>query len=358
MDKIILANENENINIDGLIIVLNSICSHLTFEKYNGIISIPDTVIYEDTFNKIKLDIEDNVKYFFIFTNKRYNNNYFYEENSKIIIVSYYLWEKLTSLPKSNGVAFFIANQLAIEIDKSFRHDINDKSKPECIYDFLIDKTGIDTSIRASLICPKCNNRIKEKIKNSEKKMHAYNNLKALLNEIGNASKWDDEIISFWDKKNSEEKNLHNEKKSIFISYSHVDSPWLQRVKIHLKPIERNSLIEIWEDTRIKTGDNWKEEIEKALQRSHAAILLISADFLASDFIIENELPQIMKLAEEHGTRIFQILISPCCFEETPQLSQFQTVNPPSKTLIEMNHPDQERLLLQLAKGIIAQITN
>ena len=125
-----------------------------------------------------------------------------------------------------------------------------------------------------------------------------------------------------------------------------------KELKYNLKPLERNSMIEIWEDTRIKTGDNWKNEIERALKESESAILLLSADFLASDFIMENELPQLLKRAEEEGTRIFQIIISPCCFDETKSLSQFQALNSPSNTLIKMNRGDQERLLHKLAQSI------
>ncbi len=67
---------------------------------------------------------------------------------------------------------------------------------------------------------------------------------------------------------------------------------------------------------------------------------------------------RLLKIAQEQGTRIFQVIISPCCFDETEQLSQFQAVNSPSKTLIEMDRGNQERLLLQLAKDIIQYSKN
>jgi hypothetical protein len=51
----------------------------------------------------------------------------------------------------------------------------------------------------------------------------------------------------------------------------------------------------------LRAGDKWKREIEKALQRATAAVLLVSADFLASDFITDNELPPLLKNAEEQG---------------------------------------------------------
>ena len=82
-----------------------------------------------------------------------------------------------------------------------------------------------------------------------------------------------------------------SKKHKIFISYNHADIAILERVQIHLKPLEKMNLIDIWDDTRIKAGEKWKDEVEKALEQASIAILLISADFLASDFIVENELP-------------------------------------------------------------------
>jgi hypothetical protein len=350
--RIILANDHVAIDLHSIITFLNEACNYFTFEKYAGDIDIEDTTITRETFNKLGLERSDDVNFIMVFTDKQYYNNYFFETYGGVVITSFFAWEYLTTLPKNNGAAYFIVDLLTLKIDSTFRHSLDDASKPECMFDFLTDKRGVDSSMRASLICPLCNNRIKKAINTADEKK-AFEDIKGLLNEIGNASKWDTDLILYWGKKSLVRKNV-KQKKSVFISYSHADTEWLKRVKVHLKPLERESLIEIWEDTRIQTGDHWKSEIQKALEKSHAAILLVSADFLASDFIIENELPQLLQLAQDHGTRIFQVIISPCCFNEIEQLAQFQAVNSVSKTLIEMDRGDQERLLLQLAQDIIA----
>jgi hypothetical protein len=69
---------------------------------------------------------------------------------------------------------------------------------------------------------------------------------------------------------------------NVFVSYSHNDAEFLDRLLVHLKPLEKEGLLDLWVDTRLRAGDKWKKEIEKALQRATVAVLLVSADFLAS----------------------------------------------------------------------------
>jgi hypothetical protein len=104
----------------------------------------------------------------------------------------------------------------------------------------------------------------------------------------------------------------------IFISYAHQDRPYLDRLLVHLRPLEREQVIDLFGDHRIKAGEDWRKRIEVALVASKAAVLLISADFLASDFIVNNELPPLLEGAEKRGTRIIPVIVKPCRFDRTP----------------------------------------
>jgi hypothetical protein len=144
----------------------------------------------------------------------------------------------------------------------------------------------------------------------------------------------------------------------VFMSYSHVDALALQRLQVHLRPLHKKGVIEPWADTSIKAGDKWKERIEDALDRAVIAVLLISADFLASDFIIDNELPPLLRGAEEKGTRILPVILKPCRFESDENLSQFQALNPPSEPVLSMPPIEQERVWDEVAQAIEVEIAS
>lgn len=131
-------------------------------------------------------------------------------------------------------------------------------------------------------------------------------------------------------------------RRSVFISYSHQDRDFLDRLLVHLKPLERDGLIDLWVDARLRAGDKWKKEIEKALRKARVAVLLVSADFLASDFITDNELPPLLRNAEEQGTRIIPVIVKPCRFVRDKNLRHFQAVNDPKSALILLNAGEQE----------------
>src|SRR5260370_28611765 len=97
----------------------------------------------------------------------------------------------------------------------------------------------------------------------------------------------------------------------LFISYSHKDDKWLKRLQIFLKPMERKGIV-TWDDTKLETGQQWRQEIQEAIESARVAVLLVSADFLASDFISEAELPRLLAATRTAGAVILTGIFSPC----------------------------------------------
>ena len=135
-----------------------------------------------------------------------------------------------------------------------------------------------------------------------------------------------------------------NEANHLFISYNHKDRDFLERLQVHLKPLVRENIIDLWDDTKLLAGDKWKEKIEESLKKARVAILLISADFLASDFIVDNELPPLLLASEAKGTRVIPIVVNPCRFSRDKNLSSFHAINDPKKPVTKLSFSEQEEL--------------
>lgn len=134
---------------------------------------------------------------------------------------------------------------------------------------------------------------------------------------------------------------------AVFISYSHKDNKWLAKLQIHLKPLERQGHIDLWADDRIHAGDEWRKEIERAISSCKIAILLVSPNFMASDFIDHDELPPLLKRAKSKGVRIISIIISPSSYEGS-ELARYQAVNPPSKPLRALKQWEQDKVFVEV----------
>ena len=136
---------------------------------------------------------------------------------------------------------------------------------------------------------------------------------------------------------------------TVFISYSHTDAEYLKRLRVHLAPYEREHKVDVWDDTRITPGARWKEEIEQAMNAAKVAILLVSADFMASEFIAKDELPPLLEAAEQEGTLIVPVILSPCAFHRS-KITRYQALNKPSEPLIRMPRWQQEEIWAKLAE--------
>lgn len=153
-----------------------------------------------------------------------------------------------------------------------------------------------------------------------------------------------------------EELHFAAERNTVFISYSHRDSDWLERLLTHLKPLVRRGIISTWTDREIRAGSRWELEIARSLDVARVAVLLVSANFWSSDFIVENELPTLLARAELGDLALCWVAIGSSLYQET-DIAKFQAVNDPARPLDSLSGSDQEQALVEIArkiKGLLA----
>src|SRR3954463_1965377 len=109
----------------------------------------------------------------------------------------------------------------------------------------------------------------------------------------------------------------HPAKPEVFISYSHADQKWLDELLMQLKPLKDRDLLDCWSDKEIVAGGLWRQDIERALNSAKVAILLVSPDFLASDFIAKNELPPLLRAANEGEMKLLWIPVGANNYKHT-----------------------------------------
>jgi hypothetical protein len=148
-------------------------------------------------------------------------------------------------------------------------------------------------------------------------------------------------------------------RRTVFISYSHKDRQWVLFLKEFLKVLESEGIISFWDDEKIKAADVWRKEIEKALDSACAAVLLVSQDFLNSEFIQKCELPALLDAAEQHGTKIFWIPVSPSTvFQSHQQITKFQSpLDDLTKTLEELPKVKRKRAFVKISEKVREALT-
>jgi hypothetical protein len=95
----------------------------------------------------------------------------------------------------------------------------------------------------------------------------------------------------------------------IFLSYSHKDDDWRAKLDAQLSLLRRQSLIDAWHDGRIVPGQEWAREIHERLERAAVILLLISADFIASDFCYEREMTRALERHDANDARVIPIIL-------------------------------------------------
>jgi hypothetical protein len=139
----------------------------------------------------------------------------------------------------------------------------------------------------------------------------------------------------------------------VFLSYSHVDEAWKDRVSRHLAVLTEEGLLDVWDDRRIGAGADWEAEIRAAMDAADVAILLISADLLTSRFVRDSEVPRLLQRRAKEGVRVIPILVHPCLWKKVPWLAALQIRPWNGKALASLRSDRVDEALVAIAEEIL-----
>lgn len=146
--------------------------------------------------------------------------------------------------------------------------------------------------------------------------------------------------------------------KSLFISYSHKDERFRDELRGALTAYERLNEIEVWDDTRIEPGQKWETEILEKLERADIIVLLLSNDFIRSDYCMQKEMQRALERDAAGECAIVPIVVRSCRFDKL-EVGQIQAILPKAKAIKQ--HKDRDAAWLEVSKQldrVIARLKN
>jgi hypothetical protein len=135
----------------------------------------------------------------------------------------------------------------------------------------------------------------------------------------------------------------------VFLSYSHNDKEWAERLMAHLNKAESKGLVEYWSDQKVIAGSDWQEQITEAIKEAKVFVILVSPDYVASPFSADIEYPLINEAAED-GALILPVLVKPVSNSAIHGLNKYQFTN--INALSSLSPREQEKLIIDIAEKI------
>jgi TIR domain len=146
---------------------------------------------------------------------------------------------------------------------------------------------------------------------------------------------------------------------SVFISYSRQDKDMLDQLITHLAGLRRTGKITTWHDRDIEAGNEWEPELQQQLDTADIILLLISADFMASDYCYGKELQRAIERHDRRDARVIPVILRPCDWNipEIP-FSKLNVLPNDAKPIVSSKWQYPDEALEFVARGIVKQNGN
>ena len=128
--------------------------------------------------------------------------------------------------------------------------------------------------------------------------------------------------------------------RSVFISYSHKDERYRRELEISLAQLQRDNLVTVWHDRKILPGQEWGQEIDRNLESAEIVLLLVSPDFLASNYAYGREMLRAMERHRSRSATVVPIILRPSDWQHTP-ISSLQALPSEGRPVSRWSNRDQ-----------------
>jgi hypothetical protein len=139
----------------------------------------------------------------------------------------------------------------------------------------------------------------------------------------------------------------------VFFSYSHKDEGLREELEVHLAALRREGLIAQWHDRRIGAGEDWKESISEHLDRASLVLLLVSPDFIASDYCYDVEMTRALNRMARGEALVIPVIVRPSDWNAAP-FARIQALPRDAKPITRW--PDRDEAWLDVARGLRAAV--
>jgi tetratricopeptide (TPR) repeat protein len=136
---------------------------------------------------------------------------------------------------------------------------------------------------------------------------------------------------------------------NLFYCYAHEDEELLTRLKPHLNPLQRQGLIDVWYSREISPGTEWERELDKHLNAAPIILLLVSPDFMNSDYCYSIEMKRAMERHELGEAHVIPIILRPVDWQGAP-FSKLQAL--PKNAQAVITWKDIDEAFVDVAKGV------
>src|SRR6266704_889376 len=136
----------------------------------------------------------------------------------------------------------------------------------------------------------------------------------------------------------------------MFCCYAHEDEPLLNKLKAHLRPLQRKGLIDVWYDRDISAGTDWEQQIKEQLNTAQIILLLVSPDFMDSDYCYGIELKRALERDEQGEAHVIPIILRPVYWQDV--LGKLQALPTDAIPVMSSGWQYQDEAFFNVTEGI------